>query len=323
MMNQIVILFRFLLKHKWKIVSTAFLVLIFTIMLFPFSDLNDLVSNQVSKITNNNVFVEFENMHVNPVTTTLSFEKIYLETPQISGLSSDELSVSPSLLALITKKPSGTITAKGFLNGDIEIHIKPITPENSQTEKTKLDVTANNISLHEAKQAANINLPIKGQLSLTTQALADLSLTEQPELDMNLTILKFEMASTSVPLQDFGQITLPEVKLGKIELKGRLSNGKFQIETGKFGTTQDELYGELKGELSISFQNAGGQIIPIIGSYNIMIDLKATSTFKGKAQLFLSFLDGYKASSTENLTHYKFKISANRMGSPPQFSPMN
>lgn len=320
MMNAVVIFFRFLFSNKWKIVLTFLMTLVFLFLLFPLSDLNDLISSQVSKLTGNTIFLQFEKMHINPLTTSISLEKIYIETPQISSLTSDVLDVSPSISALLAKKPGGKITAKGFLKGELEITMHPASSANG-VDKSKIEVIANNISLKEARQVANINLPIKGELSLTSQAVADLTMTEQPELDLNITIIKFELASTSIPLQDFGQLALPEIKLGKIELKGRLTNGKFLIENGKLGTNKDELYGEIKGDLSVTFQNVGGQIAPVIGAYNISLDIKATPTFKNKAKLFLSFLDGYKTDSGP-VSNYKFKIFAAQMGMPPQFTPL-
>jgi type II secretion system protein N len=320
-MNGIVIFFRFMIKHKWKIVLTTFMAIAFLVLLFPLSELNDLISSQVSKITNNRVFIQFDKMHLNPLNTSISLEKVYVETPQISSLTSEELSLRPSIAALLAKKPGGTITAKGFLKGDLEISMQPASSSNG-VDKSKIDINANNISLKEAREVANISLPIKGQLSLSSQAVADLTMTEQPEVDLNLTIIKFELASTFVPLNDFGQIALPEIKMSKVELKGRLSNGKFIIETGKLGSIQDELYGDIKGDLSVSFQNNNGQVSPIIGAYNLTLDIKAKPSFKEKAKLFLSFLDGYKVDSG-SVSNYKFKIFAAAMGMPPQFTPMN
>lgn len=320
-MNGIVIFFRFLLQNKWRILLTLVLTVFFLVFLFPLSDLNDYVSAQVSKLTNNRVFLQFDKMHLSPVGTGISFEKVYVETQQLSALTSDELSVSPSITALIARKPGGTVHAKGFLKGELEVSLSPAKSNTPGVEKSKIELNASNINLKEARQVANISLPIKGQLSLTSQAVADLTMTEQPDVDMNLVITNFEMASTSLALRDFGQINLPEIKLGKIELKGRLANGKFQIETGKLGTSQNEFYGDVKGDMAVSFQNIQGQIVPVIGAYNISLDLKAQQSFKEKAKFFLTFLDGYKIESGST-TNYKFKIQASAMGMPPQFIPI-
>lgn len=320
MMNALVIFFRFLILNKWKIFLTVFMTIIFTIVFFPLGDFNDLISSQVSKLSGNKIFIQLEKMHINPLTTSISLEKVYLEAPQVSVLTADELKISPSISSLLTKKPGGTITAKGILKGEIEISMHPFDSSKS-VDKSKFEILINKLSLKEATQVANLNLPIKGELNLTSTAVSDLAMIEQPDVDISLTILKFELGSTSVPLQDFGQITLPEIKLGKIDLKGRLSNGKLVIESGKLGTTNDEFYGDIKGDLALTFQNLNGQIIPLIGNYSLALDLKATSVFKDKAKLFLSFLDGYRSESG-NLSAYRFKMVSSQPGMPPQFTPL-
>lgn len=320
MMNLIVIFFRFLLRNKWKLFLTIALTLVFTVIYFPLSDFNDLLSSQVAKLTGNRVYLQVDNMHINPITTSLTLDNVVLETPEISSVTAKELLLSPSLSALISKKPAGHIKARGLLNGDVEVFLKPVESSKG-TDKSRIEITASRISLKEARQLTNFNLPIKGELHLNSQAIADLSFTEQPDLDLNLVINKFELGATSVPLQDFGQISLPELKLGKIELKGRLSNGKFTIENGKLGQASDEFSGQIKGDLALSFQNMNGQITPVVGAYNFIVEMKASPSFKNKAQLFLSFLDGYKTESADS-SSYKFKISAMQMGLPPQFSPM-
>lgn len=321
MMNAIVISFRFLFAHKWKILLTFALSLMFFVLLFPLSDLNDLISAEISKATNNKIFVQLEKIHLNPLLPAISFEKLYVETPQISSITSDELEINPSISALLARKPGGKVTATGFLKGNLVISMHPAPSSEKGLDKSKFEITASNISLKEARQISNISLPLKGELSLTSQAVVDLALVEQPELDLSLTISKFELAPTFIPLHDFGQILLPEIKFGKVEIKGRLSNGKFLIENAKLGTTNDDLYGDIKGELSITLQNRDGLVTPLLGAYNISIDLKATQSFKDRAKLFLSFLDGYKVDAG-TLSSYKFKVSSTEMGMPPQFAPL-
>ena len=107
MMNGIVLFFRFLKNNFGKFVLGLFLVVVFLYVLFPFSDLNDLISAQVSKLTHNRVFLQFDDLHINPLTASISMDKVYVETPQISNISVNELSAAPSIDALIKGKPRG------------------------------------------------------------------------------------------------------------------------------------------------------------------------------------------------------------------------
>lgn len=322
MMNSIVLFFRFIIKHKWKLTLTLSMTIWFLVFLFPFNDLNDLVSMQISKMTNNKIFLQFDRMSLNPFTTQLSLEKVFVETPQINTLTSEEVSFSPSISAIMAKKAGGTITAHGFLKGDLELQISP-APQSaeSKVEKSKLNVNASNLNLKDLRELLNLSLPIKGQMNLTGQAVADLTFVEQPEAELLLTINKFELPSSSLSLQDMGRVNLPEIKLGLIELKGKLNAGKFLIESGKVGTPKDDFYGDVKGDIGITFQNLAGQVVPIVDSYSLSLSLKANTAFKERAKFFLGFLDGYK-SEVGGSTEYKFKVQATAVGMSPQFSPI-
>ncbi|MBC7419500.1 MAG: type II secretion system protein GspN [Bdellovibrio sp.] len=322
MMNGIVRFFRFLLKHKWKILLTCTLTVWFLVLLFPFNDLNDTVSAQVSRLTNNRVFIQFDKLSLNPFSTSLTLNKVFVETPQISTLTADSISVSPSLSALISQKPGGTLKAEGFLKGDVEIHLKPVPKSESGIEKSKIDFAGKNINLKDLREMAGLSLPIKGKLQINSQAIADLTFAEQPEVDLSMIIQNFELPPSSIALNDLGRMNLPEIKLGMIELKGKLASGKFIIETGKIGTAKDEFFGDIKGDLGMTFQNMNGQVIPIFGAYNISLDMKATRGFKERAKFFLGFLDGYKSELPGGGATYKFKIQAAAAGMTPQFTPL-
>lgn len=323
MMNGIVIFFRFLKKNFGKFVLGLVLVVVFLYVLFPFSDLNDLVSAQVSKLTQNRVFLQFDDLHINPLTASVSLDKVYVETPQISNLTITQLSASPSLAALLKGKPGGHLSAQGFMKGNVRISISPAASTKSESGESKadkynIDLSAENLNIKDIKELAGLSLPLKGQLSLSTQAVADITFAEQPEGEIALIINKFELPPSSLSLADMGRVNLPEIKLGQIELKGKLSNGKFVIENGKIGTPKDDFYGDVKGDMNVTLQNMGGQIVPIIGAYNISLDLKANASFKERAKFFLSFLDGYKRDLPDG-AQYKFRIQAQAMGMPPQF----
>lgn len=321
MMNSIIYAFRFLFKHKWKIALTLWFSLFFFFILFPMNDLNDLITTEISKLTQKNIFLQFNKMSLNPLGPKITLEQVLVESGNIPTISVEELSLSPSFSALISKQPEGTLIAQGFLKGDVYVQIKSGAKSDSGLPRAKLDIQAKNINLKNLRELASLPISIQGKLNLTSSALADLTFTEQPEADLNLTIAKFEMPSASIVLADLGRVNLPELKLGQIELKGKLTGGKFLIESGKLGTPTDELYGDIKGDLSLTFLNRSGQITPIVGGYNIDLTLTATSAFKERAKFFLGFLDGYKTEIPTG-TRYKFKVHAVAAGMPPQFTPL-
>lgn len=338
MMNLIVLFFRFLKNNIGKFALGLFLTVTFLFILFPFSDLNDLISSEVSKATHNAAFVQFDDMHINPVTATITLDQISIETPQFSNaLTATELSFTPSISSLVLRKPGGSVSAKGFLKGDFKISLSPggstaakgdaaKSTENGQIEKFNFDISAQNISVKDLKDLFSISLPLKGQLNIAAEGITDLAMMEQPEGEITLTIHKFELPSSTVPIGAFGPLNLPEVRLGQIELKGKLSSGKLVIETGKLGTPKDDMYADIKGDVGLTLSNINGQIIPMIGAYNLLLDMKFTPSMRARASFFMTLLDGFvgsfKKEEAGGGVQYKFRMQGAAIGLQPQFGPL-
>ncbi len=136
MMNSIILTFRFILKHKWKISLLFILTSVFLFVLFPLGDLNDFISSKISQATNNKVYLQFEEMHLNPLTTTLNLDKVILETDQLDGLSIEKLSATPSISALISQQPGGKFSALGFLGGNLTVKMTPAGNSKSETKSS-------------------------------------------------------------------------------------------------------------------------------------------------------------------------------------------
>ena len=322
MMNLIIRTIRFLLTHKWKIVSTVLFTVVFLFILFPFKDLNDYISTQVSKITNKAVYFQFEDLSLNPITTSVNLEKAIIETAALDGLTMDQVSIRPSILALIKKQPGGHLHIDGLLGGNLDVTIAPGEKSESGLFKSNVDLTADQVSLKKIHETFKLSIPITGSLSITTKLTADLTFIEQPDGEINFSITNFELPSTNVNLGEMGNLNLPEIKMKKIDVKGRLNNGKMIIENAQLGQPSDDFFGTIKGDVSLRFVNNGGQISPVLSDYSLSIDLSAKPSFKNRASFFLSFLDTYKKEDI-GVTRYRFKLKAAGLNTPPQFSTLN
>jgi type II secretion system protein N len=321
MMNAIVIFFRFIFSNIKKVFLVALLTIIFIFILFPLSDLNDLISSQVSKATANRVFLQFDQLHINPFTVTLGLDNVVVETPQVSSLTADTVKVSPSLIAAFQKKPGGSFSANGFLKGGVDLQISPAgASAKGGADKSNIALDAHDISLSELSHVAQLSVPMKGQLRVTSKGVADLTLSEQPDMDLNLLISKFEVPSTTVSLAMMGALNIPQMYFDKVELKGKLSNGKFQIENGTLGSPRDDFSGDIKGEIGLTLLNSQGQVVPQMGNFDLSVHLKANNSFQQRAGLFLSFFDAYKRMSGTS-AEYKIKIQGTPYG-VPQITPI-
>lgn len=320
-MNYVILFFRFLKNHIGKIIFTLVAAAVLIVFLFPFSDLNDFISSQVLKATQNQVYLQFDDLRLNPLGPSVHLTDVKVETPTIDNLSIKNLSGSPSLSALIARKPGGHILAEGVLGGDLDLKLSPDKNSKPEVPKSEISMTTQKISLKELSRVMNLSLPLSGNINATLHANIDLAFTEQPEGELSAQIQKFEMLSATVNLPDLGALNVPEIKLSQVELKSKFQNGKYTIENAKLGTASDDLNGTLKGDLDLSFRNMNGQIVPVIGTYNLSIDLVAKPAFKERALFFLNFIERFQSNDPAG-TRYRFRLSSQTPGMPPQMLPL-
>ncbi|MGZ5280631.1 MAG: type II secretion system protein GspN, partial [Pseudobdellovibrionaceae bacterium] len=208
-----------------------------------------------------------------------------------------------------------TLTAKGFLKGDVEVSLKPGPKSDNGVERQKITLDAKSLSLQEIREMAQLPILMTGSANVNSTALVDLTFQEQPDMDLVLKIDKLDIPSSNLQTV-MGPLTLPDLKLTSVELKGRWSAGQFLIEDGLIGKDSDELRGRIKGTLGLQIQNRNGNFVPVLGAYNLDIDLTIRKSFQDKASLFLSFIDQYKTPTADG-AQYKFKLSGTDFQSPP------
>lgn len=322
MMDIIIKTFRYIWAQKFKILFTLVFTLVFLFVLFPFKDLNDFVSGQVSKLTQNSVYLQFDDMQINPVTASISLDGVLVETSSIDGLNVNSISASPSLAALFKRQPGGKLVAEGLFGGNAQIKLTPLETLESGALKANLEVITENISLKDLRETMKISIPLSGSTDINANVTADMSFKEQPDGDVAIVINNFEMPSTSINSPNFGALTLPEIKFKQVDVKGKLSNGKLVIENAKLGNPSDDLSGTLKGDIAISIQNIGGQARPMMGAYNFNLDLVAKPAFVQRAGFFLSFIDQFKTEE-KGSSRYRLKLQAASTELPPSLLPLN
>ncbi len=322
MMDLIIKTFRFIWSQKFKILFTLVFTLVFLFILFPFKDLNDFISGQVSRLTQNAVYLQFEDMHINPATAAISLDGVLVETSTIDGLNVNSISASPSLAALFKRQPGGKLVAEGIFGGNAQIKLTPLETLESGALKANLEVATENISLKNLRDTMKLSIPLSGSTNITANLTADMSFKEQPDGEVSVVIDNFEMPSTSLNTPNFGAVTLPEIKFKQVDVKGKFSNGKLIIENAKLGNPSDELSGTIKGDIAITIQNIGGQARPMIGGYNFNVDLIAKPAFVQKAGFFLTLIDQFKKEE-KGSSRYRLKLQASSTDLPPSMLPLN
>ncbi|MEZ0391524.1 MAG: type II secretion system protein GspN [Pseudobdellovibrionaceae bacterium] len=313
-MEQLKKFFSFAWSHKGKLGVLAISTLVFAFLLFPFNDLSDFIGAQISKMSRNKVYVQFDQLHMSLVPTPgVALENVQVEAQGLAGLKIQEAILTPGFSTLITQKPAGTLTARGFLNGDIQVSLKSGARTDDGKERQEITIEAKKLSLGELKQIGQLPFVAKGDLNLSSKALIEPTLKTQPDVDVTLRIDQFQPLSVQTPL---GPFVLPELKISNVELKGRLSAGKLIIEQGIIGKETDELRGTIKGSLDLQIIRPDPDstvIIPQMGGYNFDVDLKVKKGFYARASTIFSIAEGalrlnnHKIDSADGV-QYRFKV---------------
>lgn len=301
---------------KWITFILA-LAVVFFVMFFPTGDLGDFVSTKVSELTQNQVFLQFSEFGLNLLPPAVKFSEVFVETPFFPGITTEGLSISPSISAMISRKPYGSVKADGLFKGTVKIDLKKGSVTEASTERHRLVFNAEKLDLKSLRETFNLPVAFTGLLNIDADLQADIDGKEQPEMELLLVIEDFKLPTATVSTM-MGPLTLPELKLGKVEIKGRLSNGSLIIEQGDIGQSKDELVGKIKGNWAMAI-NANQGFTPNLGAYDLDIDLTTKKSFQNKAGLFLSLLDPYK-SAAGNDARYHFKVSASNLDSPPNIT---
>jgi len=307
---------RAIFHSKFKIFIMLLSTVVFLLVLFPMNDLGDLVSSQVAKLSGNKLFLQFEELKMSLLPTPgVKVEQVFVEAQGVPGVSAQEIRFTPSITGLIAQKPYGAVNAKGLFKGDVQINVKSGARTENGVERHKIEISAQKLSLQDLRDVARLPVMMKGKLDMETVALVDLSFSEQPDVDVNMTISQFELPPSNV-MTPMGPLTMPDLKLSTVELKGRLSAGKLIIENGLIGKEGDELRGNITGNMDLTMVNNGGAISPVMGGYSFNVNLRAKRNFQDRAALFLSFIDAYKTATPDG-AEYKFKVSAASTMVPP------
>ncbi|MCB0421126.1 MAG: type II secretion system protein GspN [Bdellovibrionales bacterium] len=306
-------------KKKFAVAMAAFL--FFCLALFPFGDLADLVTVQVSKLTQNQVYLQFDDMGISVLPSPgISLANVQIDTPNLPTLKTGSLSISPSLSALLSFKPGFSARAKNFLSGNVFFNYKA-EEQSEQTSKHNFIVEIEKLELGELEKIVSLPLKMKGLAHVDANVVADFTLREQPDGDLEMRVDSLTIPPSTVPTA-FGPMALPAMKLSQLLLKGRISNSEFIIEEGTIGGKKDPLSGRIKGKIGITFRRDRGQIKPFFEAYELKVELVTLKEGQDKFGLFLGFIDNRFKTQTNAGFTYQFKIAGSRFGAPPRFSEL-
>jgi type II secretion system protein N len=307
-------------NEKKKILFFIAAFLFFGFVMFPFSDVTDLVTAQISKATNNQVFLQFSNPGLS-VFPGLGFElkDVHVETNFLPSIQASSVTISPSIRSLLNLKPGLSLSARKILGGDLDLSLQPTTYNGKSGQA--INIESDSIELGELLKLAALQLPAKGKVNLTTSAEFEPSFADQPKGSLQLQINHFDLSSDTVATP-LGPLNLPPVTLNKVNLQGTLADGRLNIEQLVAGQASDELTANVKGRVDLHFQPGNGAPEMQPGPFDLEVHLTTKSSFQQKAGLFLSFLSSYQKAGPDGTTLYSFRLKGQNFNLPPNLSPL-
>lgn len=263
-------------NHLKKIFFAIFAFAFFLVVLFPFDDLSNYVSQRIAQATNQQIFLQFEHLGINVLPIALKLESVTLDTPFLPTIKSGSLTLSPFLL-----KRGLSFSAEDLLKGEISGSIGVEGEEGK--ELVEFSALYEDLDLQEVAKFLETDWGVSGRLNLRlNDGFVDMSMKEQPKVEFRIGGAKISLPDTIPPsIAVIGGLIVPKINLSEVNISGRLINRELIIEEGFLGTEKDPFRGKIRGKVDISFiQPMRGQFVPQIGAYELNLYLEMDSAFE-------------------------------------------
>lgn len=320
--------------NKFFLGLVLFFTLFFAVWLFPFNDMADAVTSLVARQTNNQVYVQASelNIHLLPQ-PAVSANDLKVETA-LPAIEAKWAKVTPSIFSMLLSLPTviragmgnaeatrelGTkigmsVDAEGVFGGEAALSFGPGSKGESGIPRSRVRLMLEEINLKEMQRWADLSVNLQGRANFATDMQFSQDFQEQPEGDYELRLAKFVMPAGTVNMNFQGAvfpINLPTLTLANVTLKGRMAAGKFIIEEGMFGQSQDPIFGRIRGNIDIRVQQQGGVLVPAFGNYDLTVDLNTSPEIQKDKTLAIAFapIEAAKKPASNGGAKYTFKAS--------------
>ncbi len=306
--------------HKMKIATILIAAVVFLVLLFPFADLNDLVTEKIYEATNKQVFISFEQLNLSLLPAPgLEMAEVKLNLKNIPGFKIKKLALAPSIASLLAFNLGFSSSFEGLLGGDVQLTLKP-GEKTGKIQKQNIELEAENINLAQISKFTKSPFNLKGKVNIDATADIDPSFSEQPDGEASITTQQLIIPATNVPT-NFGELPLPELNFSSLIFKGRLTAGDLILEQLKLGAGKDALLVRVKGRLGLKLLKLPSGIAPRPGAFDLKLEITSQASKNKDLQLFLSFLDKFKTSNNGK-DSYTLRIKGARFGAAPQMTKL-
>lgn len=315
-------------RNKWRALSVLPIAIAWVLFIFPYSDLRSVVATTVSRTMGEGTAIDFE--HVSLLfgfPFALEVQNFEFSAPGLPLITADRLVARPSISAVVTGNPSGSIEAEGLYRGAVtaSLHSGEKLKKGGSRQEIKADISGLELSvLTEAlRRVGKLAFNIQGMLDTNANLSIDPNFDDQPVGDVFLQAKSISIPSVAIPVPNMGPVQTPSLQFGRIELKGRMAEGKVQLENFTFGQGKDSLSGRVRGEIGLIIKNEEGRKTLIPGSLDLRVELSVAKPLmdamsKSGVGLVLLMVEKFKTVSGETFK-YAFRVRAPVMGAPPVF----
>lgn len=317
----IVNIFKF---HKKKIFFLFGSIIFCVVILFPYNDLRDFITLQVSQNTQNDVYLQFDKLSFGLIPQlAVQMDKAVIESVYMPTMELEQLAIAPKFSTLFGSA-AAKIQALGVLGGQAVLDFSPSNELETDGKEYGIELNLDRVSLKEIskllKDKMNFPVSLSGSTHLESQLYVDPRFKAQPKGEFKLNIKKLELPSTTVPLGQGMGFPVPTLKLEDVTLVGSLDDGTIVIKEGKIGEPKNDLYGTITGDLVMNMAPGGRALM---GGYNLKVNLNISENLKRQLGPALLFVDGYKSIGTKYKFNslrgirYSMRLTARKMSEAP------
>lgn len=320
-----------LLRNKGKILWIPLIAILWIPFLFPYSDLRSVVATTLSRALGDGTSIDFTQAHLAvgfPI--ALELESFEFMAPGLPTIAADRLTARPSLMSLLSQAPAGSIEAEGLFQGNIAASLASGAKlkNGSRSQEITANITGLQLSaLTEAfRRIGALSFNVQGSLDSTTSLTLDPQFEEQPQGEVFLQAKTISIPTVSIPIPNMGPVQTPSLQLGRLEFKGRMAEGKIQIEDFTFGQGADALTGRVRGELGLSLTRQDQRLRMMPGAFDLRVELNISKSLmdamsKSGVALALLIVEKYKTMNGEN-ARFSFRVKSPQFGAPPTFESL-
>jgi len=313
-------IFYVLRNHKKTMLLSLASAGVFTILLFPYGDLSDLITEKIAESSQNQIFLRFDDLGVGILPPSIKMSNVSVASSFLPTLKAGALYLAPSVTGFLTFKPGFSASIDEVMDGDIHLTYRSGKKVSDRVQMQQVLLELSKIDLKNFSQFASLPVALEGSMNTDLDAQLDPTFIEQPFGDLALHIKKFRLPSSTVPTP-IGPTALPSTEFSNIRIKSRLNSGDLVIEEGQFGSSSEPVNGRFKGHVNLRFNRQGSQLVPQWGSYQFKIDFSFNRGAEKDFGIFLSLLDNYKT-VTGSGSRYALTLTGNSFYEPPTMTPL-